>query len=165
VRRLALVVLLALAVPAATSAAVSPRISQSEIAGVQPGMTRAEVRAVLERRGRLDRLEGGLTRLAYPQLRVEVYFRDGRDAAVDVLTWGERYRTAKRIGPCSSELDLRAAYGSLRRTVLPGGEVAYHLGRLVFDVRNGRVLAVVLGRGTATPYLAANSLGCGEQGG
>jgi hypothetical protein len=161
-RRVALMLVLFALGAAAAPAAIAPTISQKEIGGARLGMTPAQLRAVVGRPGRVGQLEGGLMRLTYVRADLEVYFRNGR--VTQVVTWNGRFRTARGVGPCSTEAELKAAYAGLRRTALGGGEVAYRHRLLVFDVQGGRVLGVGLGRGSATAFIVANSLGCGEPG-
>jgi hypothetical protein len=161
-RRVALTLVLLALGGAAATAAIAPTISQKEIGGARLGMTKPQVRGVLGRPTFIGQLEGGLTRFTYARADLEVYFRAGK--VTQVVTWNARFRTARAVGPCSTEAELKAAYSGLRRTALGGGEVAYRHRLLVFDVQGGRVLGVGLGRGSATAFTVANSLGCGDPG-
>ena len=42
------------------------------------------------------------TRLVFPKRKINVYFKDGVDSAIQITTWNKAYKTAAGIGPCSS---------------------------------------------------------------
>src|SRR5262245_54340834 len=103
----ALAAVLVAAVPAVASEGIAA-ISQRSIAGVQLGMTKAQVVAVL---GKPNSSSTGThdnpgqpedwARVVFPKRKVAVYFRDGSDGAVLVTTWNGSYKTAAGIGPCA----------------------------------------------------------------
>jgi hypothetical protein len=150
--------LLVLAQPAAASAPVL-RITQTSVAGAHLGQTRAVYRRTFGGAPTVARLEGGLTRLDYPR-SASVFLRSGR--AIGIVVWGEQYRTAVRVGPCSTKAQLTRAYGAKLRAFRLGGKVVgYRLGRLFFDVRDGRTVgAVQMSTSTLAPYAALNSTAC-----
>ena len=152
----------------AALAAVDPQfwISQEFIGGGEIGMTRSEYRELFGRPVRTGQLEGGLSRLEFPKLDVEVYFRGSRNAGIGVLTWNRSYRTSVGIGPCSTVRQLRRAYGArLVPFRLAGKLAAYRLGRLTFAVEGGRRVGVVMLAGTDLPlFTALNAPECGTPG-
>ena len=79
-----------------------------------------------------------------------------------MVVWDEQYRTAARVGPCSTAAQLKRAYGTrLRPFRLQGKMVGYRLGRLFFAVEDGKRVGVVQLSSTALPpYAALNSLSC-----
>ena len=107
----------------------------------------------------MARLEGGLTRLDYPR-SASVFLRSGR--AIGIVVWGEQFRTAARVGPCSTKAQLVRAYGSRLKPFRVAGALAgYRLGRLFFAVEDGRTVGAVQLSGSAlAPYAALNSLSC-----
>jgi hypothetical protein len=162
-RRLTIAVALALlaGAPAAT-AQKAIDITPDYIVGTELGMPRAKARALLGPPVRADRLEAGYERLVSGRQKVEVYFRKGATGVVAVTTWNRTLRTDEQIGPCSTVVALRKAYGSRLRPVRERGKVvAYRLGDLVFSTEGGRRVGVVaLGRGAATVFLALNAPEC-----
>jgi hypothetical protein len=79
------------------------------------------------------------TRLVFAKRKMDVYFQDGVDHAIEITTWNKAYRTAAGVGPCSTRAQLKAAYGS-RLKPHPGSIVengqpgAYIVGRsLIFS--------------------------------
>jgi hypothetical protein len=159
---------MAAACAGAALGAVEPQfwISQEFIGGGEVGMTRSEYREVFGKPVRAGQLEGGLSRLEFPRLDVEVYFRSSRNAGIGVLTWNRSYHTSVGIGPCSTVAQLRRAYGARLVPFRLGGKVAaYRLGRLTFTVEGGKRVGVVMLAGTGLPvFTALNAPECGTPG-
>jgi len=160
--RTASVVLGAL-VLAGAAGATAPvlRITQISIAGAKLGLSRTAYRKPFGGAPKLARLEGGLTRLDFPR-NASVFFRSSGGGAIGIVVWDEQYRTAARVGPCSTAAQLKRAYGTrLRPFRLQGKVVGYRLGRLFFAVEDGKRVGVVQLSSTALPpYAALNSLSC-----
>ena len=91
-----------------------------------------------------------------------MFFRSSGGGAIGIVVWDEQYRTAARVGPCSTAAQLKRAYGTrLRPFRLQGKVVGYRLGRLFFAVEDGKRVGVVQLSSTALPpYAALNSLSC-----
>lgn len=151
----------------AQSATPAPRflVTQRDVGGAPLGKAARAYRRHFRSGSRLERLEDGYERLAFPSRRLEIYFRTGRPGGVAIVASGRRYRTARGVGPCSRVADLRAAYGRLLRPVRFAGEtVAYRAGNLVFGAeRPGAVTGVMLARPTdpSALFLLLNAAECG----
>jgi hypothetical protein len=141
-------------------------IHQTSIGGAELAMRPADYRNLFGLPVRTDRLEGGLTRLHFETWDLDVYFRRGTRGAVGIVVWARQFRTMNGVGPCSSVVALRRAYGSRLRPFRFGGRiVAYRLGRLWFEVEDGRrVGSVELTAGKLSVFAALNSPRCGEPG-
>ena len=160
-------VVFALAVAAARAEAINPRywITQSSIGGAELGMRQSDYKNIFGLPVRTARLEGGLTRLEFPVRDVHVYFRSGSNRAIGIVVWAREFRTSARVGPCSSVRALRRTYGSrLKPFRFDGRVVAYRLGRLTFEVENGRVGVVQLSGSALSVFPALNTVRCGEPG-
>ncbi len=145
---------------------VTPTITQHAIGGAPLGKSRDFYRAYFGQPALTEQLEGGLTRLTFTKLRLQVYFKRGGPAAIGILTWSSRFRTARGIGPCSPLSALRRTYGSqLKPFHFAGTIAAYRLGRLWFTTKAGQTVGVVqlTGKGL-TVFPALNSLRCGDAG-
>lgn len=145
-----LVTLVGLALVAAPTA--SPRIVvQKSIAGVALGMTKAQVRAKLgppptEHRG--TNVFGRWTEFVYA--RVSVTFQSGSRVTA-VRTTSRRERTARGVGPGSTEAQLRARVAGIRCRTGSGFRHCW-VGRFLpgkvvtdFGIRRGRVASVLVG--------------------
>ena len=145
----------------ATATAPVLRITQTSIAGTKLGLPRAAYRKPFGGTPKVAQLEGGLTRLDYPR-RASVFFRSSGGGAIGIVVWGEQYRTAARIGPCSAGAQLKRAYGArLKPFRLQGKVVGYRLDRLFFAVEDGKRVGVVqLSSSALPPYAALNSTSC-----
>src|SRR3954454_11592560 len=85
----ALVLVVALVAVGSAAATETFPITGGSIARAKLGWTRAHYDAALDKPARVDRLETGLTRLAYPGRKLEVHLQAGRGVAV--ATWNRRY--------------------------------------------------------------------------
>jgi hypothetical protein len=161
----------AVALAALTAASVAPAlagrvasapersITERAIGGARLGLRSTAYVQLFGAPSRVDRLEGGLTRLSFARTAVEVYLEARVGVAVN--TFGSGYRTSAGIGPCSPAGALKSAYGGRLRKLPTSGPVSlYRLGRLVFRVADGRVGAVVLGTGALARLIAGNSVDC-----
>ena len=148
-------------VGAAGATAPVLRITQTSIAGAKLGLLRAAYRKPFGGAPKVSQLEGGLTRLDYPR-NASVFFRSSGGGAIGIVVWGEQYRTAARVGPCSTAAQLKRAYGTrLRPFRLQGKVVGYRLDRLFFAVEDGKRVGVVqLSSSALPPYAALNSTSC-----
>jgi hypothetical protein len=101
-------------------------------------------------------------RLVSGAQRVEVYFKKGAVGVVTVTTWSKLLRTDKHVGPCSSIVALKRAYGARLKPFKQGSRiVAYRLGNLIFTAVGGKRVGVVgLGRDVASVYVALNAPIC-----
>src|SRR5438105_15838193 len=105
---LAIVSLAAALVLAATGAALPVRsIEQHSVGGARLGLKKHGYVRAFGRPMRLDRLEGGLTKLVFR--RVDVFLHAG--AGVAITTIGRNYKTIAGVGPCSRASTLLHAYG------------------------------------------------------
>ena len=145
----------------ATATAPVLRITQTSIAGAKLGLPRAAYRKPFGGAPKVAQLEGGLTRLDYPH-NASVFFRSSGGGAIGIVVWDEQYRTAARIGPCSTAGQLKRAYGArLKPFRLQGKVVGYRLDRLFFAVEDGKRVGVVqLSSSALPPYAALNSTSC-----
>jgi hypothetical protein len=135
-------------------------ISQSSIGGARLGLSKQDYVRVYGRPFRVNELGRTLRRLDFPRLRLSVHLRAGKGVVIDASS--AAFRTAARIGPCSTAQDLVATYGTrLRRIPRPGPVSLYRLGNLVFRVADGRVGAVALGTGGLAATVAGNAPDCG----
>jgi tRNA A-37 threonylcarbamoyl transferase component Bud32 len=92
--------------------------------------------------------------LIYFGKKLSIYFNPGTQKAQEITTWNRDFRTAKGIGPCSTIVDLKKAYGPAVKpspyNTIRGKVFAYTVGNLIFAA-NGppghpskRVTAVAL---------------------
>jgi hypothetical protein len=155
----ALLAVVALAAAGGAAAVETFPITGASIAGAKLGWTRAHYQTVLGKPGRVDQLEGGLTRLAYPARKLEVYLHAGHGVAV--ATWNKRYTNGAGIGPCSRIVDAQAAFGT-RWVKLAGGPALalWEYRTLTFRVGKGKVLAVVLAAKAYRLQIAGNTSEC-----
>jgi hypothetical protein len=150
--RLAVAVALAAAALSLTPTAGARIDVQRGIAGIQLGTTKAQVRAQL---GRPIRIRTGTnpfgrwTELVYP--RVTVSFQSGNRATA-VRTSSRLERTARGVGPGSTEAQVRARVARVRCRTESGGLRHCWVGRFLpgrvvtdFRIRNRRVSSVLIG--------------------
>jgi hypothetical protein len=126
-------------------------VVQKSIAGVQLRMTKTQVRATL---GAPSRIRTGTndfgpyTEFVYPAVRVT--FQGGLRVS-GLRTTSRAQRTARGVGPGSSEAQVRARVAGVRCRTESGfrhcGVGRFLAGRIVtdFHIRRGRVSAVVIG--------------------
>jgi hypothetical protein len=158
-RRIALAAALALVVVGSAAAIETFPITGASIAKAKLGWTRAHYRAVLGKPGRVDQLEGGLTRLVYRTRKLEVYLHAGRGVAV--ATWNKRYTDGAGIGPCAPLADARATFGSHWVKLTGGPSLAlWQYRTLTYRVGKGKVLAVVLATKKYRLQIAGNTSDC-----
>jgi hypothetical protein len=159
-RRIAFALVAGLVLCAAARAVESFPITGVSIAKAHLGWTQARYGAVLGKPARIDHLEGGLTRLAYPGRKLEVYLHAGRGVAV--ATWNRRYSDGAGIGPCAPIVDAQQAYGA-RWIKLTGGPdlQLWQYGTLTDRIGKGKILAVVLATKPYRLQIAGNTSDCG----
>lgn len=131
----------ALAVAMSVTAASSPTITPTSIAGVKRGLTVAVYKHLLGGPSHVERARKGSlvgfeqpehwSRLVFPRRKVQAFF-DGGTRAVLVTTWNKHDRTAAGIGPCSTVAQLKKAYGN---TIEPSK----------FNTQNGKVYVYTRG--------------------
>src|SRR4051794_35154654 len=134
-------------------------ITGASIAKAKLGWTQAHYRSVLGAPARVDRLEGGLVRLAYPKRKLEVYLHGGRGVAI--ATWNRRYTDGAGIGPCAPIVDAQQAYDAHWTKLLGGPDVQlWQYRTLTFRIGKGKVLAVVLATNPYRLQIAGNTSDC-----
>ncbi len=150
-RILALTTALAGLLASVASAAPShkPMISQSSIAGIQLGMTKAQSLARLgagttTRQGTYDNpgQPGDWTAIVSDKRKVAVYFAGGADKAVMVTTWNPAYKTAGGARPCLPIARLKKQYRSTIKpnphNTIDGKVYAYEVGKNLIFAADGR---------------------------
>lgn len=146
---LALVALNAAAVGGATV------VPQKGMAGVELGMTRAQVQAKLGEplaiRRRMSEIGGPYVEFRYPFL-VSVYFWQPGNSVWNIRTTGPEERTARGVGVGSTEADVRRKVPGVRCQAIVPGLRECHVGNLLpgkrvtsFRIRRGRVTMVQVG--------------------
>ena len=143
---------------AETPAAVLPAITQTSIAGVELGRTKAFYN---QRFGGYKELvltewDPPIPGLSFGQPEVAVYFRENPRRADILTTWNRQHRTAAGIGPCSTIAEMKKAYGEAVQPsphgTSPDGKTvhSYVVGRnLIFVTQDQRTISAVgLYRGT-----------------
>jgi len=103
----------ALLAAAVASALVAPTISAYGIGGAPLGKSRQFYRAHFATPVVLEQLEGGLMRLTFPKLRLQVYFKRDGVGAIGILTmmW-------IAVGERTAEIGLARAIGASRAQVV-----------------------------------------------
>lgn len=140
-----------------------PTISQQSIRSAELGINLGEAKT---------RILGGPLREAYPvnasfetwylyaliwdRARVAAIAPRTENRVIGILTWSRGDRTARGIGPCSSVLKFRAAYGHRARPFSVGKdrEIVYRVGRLWFTTEDERIGVVQLSSSELTPLAA-----------
>jgi hypothetical protein len=134
-------------------------ITGASIAKAKLGWTQAHYRSVLGAPGRVDHLEGGLVRLAYPKRKLEVYLHAGRGVAV--ATWNKRFTDGAGIGPCAPIVDAQQAYAARWVKLLGGPDLQlWEYRTLTFRIGKGKVLAVVLATKPYRLQIAGDTSDC-----
>jgi hypothetical protein len=76
------------------------------------------------------------TRLVFAKRKMNIYFKDGVDKAIQITTWNKAYKTAAGIGPCSTVVALKKAYGRKLKpskwSTQNGQTFVYTMGDLLF---------------------------------
>jgi hypothetical protein len=87
------------------------------------------------------------TRLVFAKRKINIYFKDGVDHAIQITTWNKAYRTAEGVGPCSTVVALKKAYGSKLKpskwSTQNGQTYVYTMGDLLFAVTDGTHVTAV----------------------
>lgn len=108
---------------AAATASGSPAIKPNAIAGAKLGLGKLAYKQHLgsavkfEAAGGGDMSEPGFqqpadyARLVFTKRKINIYFKGGVDHAIQITTWNKAYKTKEGVGPCSSFVQLKAAYG------------------------------------------------------
>lgn len=127
----------------AASAGTAPSIGRDSIAGAKLGLRAAAYKRLLGKPVRKDFLQqpSGWSRLFFAKRKVAVYFKPGGRKAAVITTWNPAYKTAERIGPCSSIDELKTAYGDEVKPSPPDT-----LGDHDADPTNDRVYAYTVGK-------------------
>jgi hypothetical protein len=144
------------AVGAGTKSAIMP----TSIAGAKLGLGANAYKALLGKPYHFEAAKGGdfklpgfqqpsnYTRIVFPKRKTDVYFKDGIDKAIEIVTWNKAHRSAGGVGPCSTFAQLKQAYGSKAKPTPGNFGSAYFVGRsLIFELNppaNNRVTAVAL---------------------
>ena len=158
-RRLAALVLVALAVAAPAAAIETFPITGASIAKAKLGWKGFQYRATLGKPSRLDMLEGGVVRMTFAARKVEVYLHAGKGVAI--ATWNRRYTDGAGIGPCSPIVDAQKTFGA-RWVKLTGGPnlALWQYRTLTYPIAKGKVLAVVLATKPYRLQIAGNTRDC-----
>jgi hypothetical protein len=136
-RRAAVVVASASVLVAAAFAAPAATVTPTSIAGAKLGLRASAYKRLFGTPVRKDALRypTSWTRLVFTKRKVAVFFPPN-GKAVEVATWNASDKTARGIGPCSSILRLKAAYGpKLKRSepsTVDNKVYAYTVGKLIF---------------------------------
>jgi hypothetical protein len=143
------IVVAAAALPSGSAAlTASPAITATSLAAAKLGLGKSAYAHMLGAPFRYQAAGGGdlgqpgfqqpanYTRLVFAKRKMDVYFKDGVDRAIQITTWNKSYRTAEGIGPCSTVPELKQAYGSrLKRSkwsTQNGHTYVYTVGDLMF---------------------------------
>jgi hypothetical protein len=115
-------------------AATKPGITQTAIAHARLGLSAAAYKHLLGKPTFTDKLSqpDGWTKLLFGRRRLAVYFDSTRHAVL-ITTWNPAYKTAARVGPCTTVSRLKAIYGS-------------RLKPSKFNTQNGIVYAYTVGK-------------------
>jgi hypothetical protein len=128
---------------AAAGATQAASITPTSIAGAKLGLPASAYKHLFGTPFRTELAPGGgpFTRLVFTKRKVAVYFWNGGDHGIEVITWNKADRSATGIGPCSSIARLKAAYGSkvkpLPSSTINGAVYVYQAGQVLFAA-NGK---------------------------
>jgi hypothetical protein len=161
-KRLVAPALVALAFAATATATVHP-IGPNSIGGARLAQLRADYVGVFGPVRFTTRLPHGLTRLSFGDGKVHVFLAS-TGKAVGILTSDKDFKTPEGVGPCSSVVALKAAYGnrlsSIRLTSVQR-IAAYRIGSLAFVVSGDRIANVMLASPRLPLSIALNAAQCG----
>ena len=141
-------------------AGTKPAIMPTSIAGARLGLGANAYKALYGKPYHFEAAKGGdftlpgfqqpsdYTRIVFPKRKTDVYFKDGIDKAIEIVTWNKAYRTAGGAGPCSTFAQLKKAYGSKAKPTPGNFGSTYFVGRtLIFELNppaDDHVTAVAL---------------------
>jgi hypothetical protein len=139
--------------PAWAATAVQPAITATAIAHSKLALGKTAYTRALGAPFRYQGARGGdvsepgfqqpsnYTRLVFAGRKMNIYFKDGVDHAIQITTWNKSYRTAEGIGPCSTVVALKKAYGSKLKpskwSTQNGQTFVYTMGDLLFAASDG----------------------------
>lgn len=115
--------------------APAPQIKPTSIAGAKLGLGATTYKRLLGKPYRFEAAKGGdftlpgfqqpsnYTRIVFPKRKINVYFKDGVDKAIQITTWNKAYKTVEGVGPCSTMAELSKAYGARLK---PNPGIAFH---------------------------------------
>jgi hypothetical protein len=165
----------AVVLPSAWAAtAASPAITAHSIAHAKLALGKVAYTRVLGAPFRYQGAAGGdvaepgfqqpanYTRLVFAKRKINIYFKDGVDHAIQITTWNKAYRTAEGVGPCSTVVALKKAYGSKLKpskwSTQNGETYVYTVGDLLFAATDGTHV-------TAVGLYDSHAPGANEEGG
>jgi tRNA A-37 threonylcarbamoyl transferase component Bud32 len=98
---------------ASEPARATPAITQTSIGGARLGLTKPQYKQLFGLPWREDVMSApGYPVVIFHARKLSVYFDGKTPRGIIVTTWNPAYRTAARVGPCSSLHALKDAYGS-----------------------------------------------------
>jgi hypothetical protein len=118
-------------------------ITANSIAGAKLGKPAAYYKAAFGAPYSNEPAPGGgpFSRLVFAKRKIAVYFWNGADAGVEIVSWNRVDHTAQEIGPCSSIAQLTASYGSkvvpVPTNTINGAVYVYHVATILFAA-NGK---------------------------
>jgi hypothetical protein len=133
----------AIAAGSAFAAQTPPSITPTSIGGAKLGLPASAYEHLLGAPFRSEVVPFGapFTRLVFTRRRMAVYFRNGFDKGVEVISWNRADRSATAIGPCSSIAQLQTAYAGkvkpMPQNTIKGAVYVYHVGNTLFAA-NGK---------------------------
>lgn len=157
-----------------------PQITESSIAGARLGHPPAYYKQLLGRSEASTTPGVNFPRLEFTGRDVVVYFPARGKPAHIIGTWNPAYRTAAGIGPCSTLVDARNAYGPRWQPSPDGASFAnvhsaYVVGNnLIFETTDGTTISAIglyqgdpANTGRDSPqafanYVTANEPSCGS---
>lgn len=136
-RRCVLSVGLAFVAVSVAFGASAAQVTQTSVAGARLGLPPSAYKRLFGKPVRKDALRypTNYTRLVFTKRKVAVIFPPN-GKAIEITAWNKADKTVKRIGPCSTIKQLKAAYGrKLKRSepnTVNGKTYAYTVGKLIF---------------------------------